>query len=96
MVTKADARRLRREFGAGFDEALERAPAGEWTGPLASPFGFHLVRVTARAPFAAARLTEVADRVRRDYDVARRAEKNRAALAALRERYRISAEDAAG
>ena len=89
VVTDADAARLRREFGAGFAEALAELAAGGWSGPVVSAFGLHLVRVTARAPFAAARLTDVADRVRLDFDLARREERNRAAIAELRERYEV-------
>ena len=95
VVTEADPVRLRREFGAGFAEALAGLTSGEWSGPVASAFGLHLVRVTARAPFAAARLADVADRVRLDFDLARREERNRAALAELRERYEV-VEDVAG
>jgi hypothetical protein len=95
VVTDADAVRLRREFGAGFDEVLAGLPSGEWSGPVASAFGLHLVRVTARAPFTAARLADVADRVRLDFDLARREERNRAAVAELRDRYEV-VEDVAG
>jgi hypothetical protein len=96
VVASADAARIRRELGPGFDEALARAPEREWSGPIPSAFGLHFVRVTARSPFVQARLEDVTQRVRRDYDLARRAERNRAAVAELRSRYRITAEDAAG
>jgi peptidyl-prolyl cis-trans isomerase C len=96
VVTAVDAARLRREFGAGFYEALAELPPGEWSGPVASGFGLHLVRVTERAPFKPAQLAEVADRVRLDYRLAQREEQNRAALAQLRARYRVELEDSAG
>lgn len=96
VVTAADAARLRREFGPGFDEALAQLPQGQWSGPVASGFGLHLVRVTERAPFKPAPLAEVADRVRLDYQLAQREERNRAALAQLRARYRVEFEGSAG
>lgn len=37
-------------FGADFAEALVNAPEARWSGPLVSPFGLHLVRVSARVP----------------------------------------------
>ena len=96
IVADTDPTRLRRDFGAGFAEALVAAPAGTWFGPVVSAFGLHLVRVTARAPFAPATLAEVAERVRVDLDLARREERNRAAIAELRGRYRVAVEGAAG
>jgi hypothetical protein len=96
VVTDADATRLRNDFGAGFEASLAQLPPGEWSGPLASSFGLHLVRVSARAPFRPARLEEVAGRVRLDYQLAQREERNRATLAQLRARYRVEFEGGAG
>ncbi len=36
-----------RTFGAGFADQLAKLPPNEWSGPLRSPFGSHVVRVTA-------------------------------------------------
>jgi hypothetical protein len=41
-----------RDFGAEFARQLEAAPLGQWSGPIRSGFGAHLVRVTAREPAA--------------------------------------------
>jgi hypothetical protein len=35
-----------REFGEGFSERLALLPRNAWSGPLRSPFGLHLVRVS--------------------------------------------------
>ncbi|HXG28993.1 MAG TPA: peptidylprolyl isomerase [Nevskiales bacterium] len=94
VVTQADSARLRRDFGAGFAEALAQLSAGEWSPPLPSAFGLHLVRITAREPFRPAALAEVAEQVRRDWRLAQREARNRAVLAELRARYRIEFEDA--
>ena len=73
-------------FGARFVAALADLAPGEWTGPVASPYGEHLVRVDAReappARFEDAREAVLAD-VAREQAAARRA----AALAALRARH---------
>lgn len=39
-----------REFGAGFAEAVFTLDPGAWAGPVESGYGWHLVRVDARAP----------------------------------------------
>lgn len=96
VMTAADAERLRKDFGEGFAASLKNLPAGEWSGPVASSFGMHWVRVTERGNFRSATLTEVAERVRVDYQIAQREEKNRRALAELRTRYRIEIENTAG
>ncbi len=93
VVSQADAARLRRDFGPGFAEALTTLPLGRWSPPLASGFGLHLVRVTAREPFRPALLADVATQVERDWRLAQREARNRAALAELRTRYRIEFED---
>ncbi|MGH8457932.1 MAG: peptidyl-prolyl cis-trans isomerase, partial [Nevskiales bacterium] len=66
------------------------------TGPVTSSFGLHLLRVTARGGFRPVTLAEVGDRVRVDYRLAQRDERNRQALAQLRARYRIEVEKVAG
>lgn len=96
VVTEANGDRLRRDFGAGFAEALQPLQQGDWSGPVASSFGLHLVRVTGRGNFRRATLAEVGGRVRVDYLLAQREAENRRALAELRGRYRIEIEDAAG
>lgn len=92
VVTDANTERLRRDFGAGFAESVRPLPQGEWSEPVASSFGLHLVRVTQRGSFRPATLPEVVDRVRVDYRMAQREEENRRALAELRARYRIEIE----
>lgn len=92
VVTRADDNRLRRDFGPALVEAVARLPTGQWSQPLASAFGLHLVRVIAREPFERAVLSEVADAVRRDWRQAQRETRNAAALSQLRARYRIEFE----
>ncbi len=53
-----------RDFGAGFARQLETAPLGQWSGPIASSFGTHLVRVTARTPAALPELDGFAESLR--------------------------------
>lgn len=54
-------------FGAGFFDALAAAPLDEWSGPYASGFGQHLVRVTARSEGGLPALEAVRDKVLADW-----------------------------
>ncbi|SDB50278.1 peptidylprolyl isomerase [Bauldia litoralis] len=61
-------------FGVEFTEALLAAPIGEWSGPVRSTFGVHLVNVDEKQEARAAVLAEVIDNVRRDWEEERRRE----------------------
>jgi parvulin-like peptidyl-prolyl isomerase len=58
-------RDLERRFGHRFVEALAAAPAGEWSGPLPSRYGLHLVYVHERTQPHLPPLSEVRTQVRR-------------------------------
>jgi hypothetical protein len=45
-----DARGIASQFGDDFTNALLRSTDQQWTGPVGSPFGAHLVRIIARVP----------------------------------------------
>lgn len=91
-LVNATASEIARTFGGGFAADLEKIGGDGWTGPLASSYGLHLVRITAREPGRAPSLAEVRTIVERDWSAARRAEAGRAFHAALRKRYEISIE----
>ncbi|MGO4550689.1 peptidyl-prolyl cis-trans isomerase [Lysobacter sp. 2RAF19] len=76
-------------FGSAFVHALGRAPLGEWSGPIASGYGVHLVRVQARTPARVPALAEVRDDVERDWLRERTQRADRAYLAALRKHYTV-------
>lgn len=88
---------LARDFGPAFAKAITAATPGAWSGPVASAFGFHLVRVESRVSAVAAHFDEVRDRVREDYVAQRRKDANAAGRRELRHRYRvvIESQDAA-
>lgn len=92
IVAGADPARVRREFGSDFAAALRELPEKSWAGPLVSPFGLHLVRVTARTPARPLAYETVAARVRADWQADRREAARREALDRLRARYRIELE----
>lgn len=81
---------IARTFGEDFAAAAATLPKGRWSGPIASEFGLHLVRVEAREEGRDPSLAEVRDTVRRDWLSARRAEANEAFYRGLRERYEVT------
>jgi len=50
---------LQARFGKAFADAVFALDAGAWSGPVASPFGLHLVRVTEKRPARIPPLDEV-------------------------------------
>lgn len=84
-----------RDFGPEFAAALEKLSQGTWAGPLSSPFGVHLVRVTARSPASIPPLAEVRDAVAREWENERRQASLAANYQALRSRYEVVIEAAA-
>lgn len=54
-------------FGRGFSDTLRTLPVGEWTGPVQSGFGLHLVRLTERKPARLPELSAVEDKVLFDW-----------------------------
>ena len=47
-MTRTESDLVARSFGARFVAALEKAPVGEWEGPIDSEYGAHYVRVSER------------------------------------------------
>lgn len=76
-------------FGAGFAARVQALPEGQWSPPLPSSFGLHLVRVEAREPSRPAALDEVRDRVVEAVRERRREEALARAVARLRTRYGV-------
>jgi PPIC-type PPIASE domain len=73
-----------RDFGDEFGTALETAPVGQWTGPVSSGFGVHVVRITERKPGYVPTLDEARIAVTREWE----SEQREAALASNYERLR--------
>lgn len=57
-----------RDFGQEFTDALLQLPLGEWSGPVASGFGAHLVRVSERTLATAPPLEAVRQQVAREWE----------------------------
>jgi hypothetical protein len=76
-------------FGRPFAAAVAALDVGDWSGPIESAYGTHLVRVVRRVEPRAPVLDEVRHRVVADLLEGRRLEQNRAAVQSVRERYDV-------
>jgi hypothetical protein len=82
-------------FGTGFFEALAGLPEGRWAGPVTTPLGRHLVRVTERRKGGLPPLAAIRERVLQDWRATRAAELREERFEAMRARYHITRPDAA-
>jgi len=87
---------IREIFGAEFTDALGKAIVGQWTGPIVSTFGYHLLRVVERKPGRVPALGEVRDAVQREWTNARRKSLDDQRFAELLKGYVVSIESATG
>jgi hypothetical protein len=80
-------------FGTGFFERLEKILPGTWSGPVASGYGAHLVRIVKTTPATTPQLEDVREAVLRDWKAAKAQEIRELRYAQLRERYVIEIPD---
>lgn len=84
---------VERIFGRGFASSLAALEPGPgWQGPVASAFGVHLVRITARDPPASPPFGAVRDRVLAAWQEAELARLNAEAVQKIVSRYRVEIE----
>jgi hypothetical protein len=80
------------EYGAAFADAVRALPAGRWSAPIATRFGLHRVRVTARLPAATLTPAQAGARLVADWRDDLRADLDAAARDRLRARYPLRLE----
>lgn len=85
----ADPKDLARDYGADFVKLAQTAPAGVWVGPVASPFGMHLLRIEGRRAAAPQPFETVRAEVEAAWLAERREQANAGFLKSLRHRYRV-------
>ncbi|MFM7028099.1 MAG: peptidyl-prolyl cis-trans isomerase [Chakrabartia sp.] len=88
-VADGETDRIANDFGTEFAQQLPKLPVGQWTGPIVSGFGVHLVRVTTVSPGRPAKLEEVRQRVENDWREATGEERQARAYQALLDGYRV-------
>jgi hypothetical protein len=79
-------------FGSEFAEQIEEVPVGQWSGPLQSGFGLHVVRVDERVAGALPAFDQIRPIVLREYQAEQRSQSSKAFLDGLRAKYDIRIE----
>ncbi|MFT5682887.1 MAG: peptidyl-prolyl cis-trans isomerase C [Myxococcota bacterium] len=87
-MVEADAADIAEKLGADFAGEILGLPAGEWL-PVASDYGEHLVFIDAHHPARPATRAEARPALTADWQTEARSEAEDAALAVIRERYRV-------
>jgi hypothetical protein len=85
----ADPDTVARTFGEEFAAGLTPLPLGVWSGPIASSYGIHLVRLRAKKAGEAPPLSEVREQVLREWMHAKKQDIEAQRLNALLERYTV-------
>lgn len=91
-MEKARKSQVAGSFGRDFADALDRGTVGEWTGPVASSFGLHLVLIEDRTAGRLPELAEIRDAVRREWENDRRKEASRSFMDGLLKQYKVTIE----
>jgi hypothetical protein len=81
---------IARHFGDEFARQVVSLPAGDWSGPVYSPFGAHLVKIDARVDTRLPELVEIRDEVLREYLAEQREQQKKLAYEKLREGYEVT------
>jgi hypothetical protein len=89
----AEEQEIASVFGAEFAKSVMTLAPGEWQGPVASAFGQHLVRVTARKEAEARPFAEVRDALTQEWRHHGEADAKALYFKGLLERYDIDATD---
>lgn len=85
-------REVERSFGNDFAQEVMKIEPGEWTGPVESPYGLHLVLVQERVAGAAPELAEIRPVVEREVLAERRKRDLDTLYERLLEKYTVTIE----
>lgn len=80
-------------FGEFFASAIFEMETGKWTGPLESPYGWHLIFIDEINPGVLPDLEEIWDLVEREWSADRKKEIREEQYRIMREQYSISVEE---
>jgi hypothetical protein len=83
---------IARSFGERFADEVVKLQPGDWTGPVYSAYGGHLLKVSERVEARLPELAEIRALVKREYLVQRRKEQKDLAYRQLRAGYQITIE----
>jgi peptidyl-prolyl cis-trans isomerase C len=77
-------------FGGDFTRSLEELPSGEWSGPIRSGYGWHLVFITTKQEPMLPDFAAVRDYVAREYDYRSEMESQDRVFRELLAKYQVS------
>ncbi len=89
-ISSAGLNQVDGSFGRGVFAQLETLPVGQWSGPVTSGFGQHVVRIIEYTPPQTPDLADVRDLVLADWRSALANDLREAQEAALMEAYKVS------
>ena len=92
----ASPQEISASFGDEFGKQLEVAPIDQWSGPIASSFGLHLVRVSARSTSALPELADIRPVVVREWQAQQRTQAGDSFYSSLRSKYEVRYEGEIG
>lgn len=81
------------QFGESFTQKLFLLEPGDWTGPVESPFGLHLIRITQITKGDVPALAEIRNEVRREWRTDLRRQARETFFNQLKAKYTITIED---
>ena len=84
---------IERLFGGVFTRELFELETGDWTGPVESSYGWHLVKVSERIEGEVPDLNQIWDLVEREWSVERKKEIKEQQYKVMRDQYKISIEE---
>jgi len=84
---------IRGQFGESFKDAVFALDVDQWTGPVESPFGVHLVKVEQIEEGRVPSLAEIRNVVKRDWLADRRRSAQEALFDQLKAKYSITIEE---
>jgi hypothetical protein len=92
----ASVQEIASTFGTAFAAQIDESPVGQWSGPLRSGYGLHLVRVDGRELGSLPTLAEIRPIVLREWQAAQSLRAKDAFLTRLLAKYRVRIEGPAG
>ena len=91
-LSRASRADIARTFGDDFADALLAGKSGQWTGPVSSGFGSHIVRISAIEPGQKPSFESVRSRVENDWRAATLSERQDKAYQTLLDAYIVRIE----
>ena len=89
----ASASSITSQFGASFKDSLFALEQGQWTGPVESPFGLHLIRIDQIVDGRVPALAEIRSVVQREWLAERRNKARQVLFDELKAKYTITIEE---